>query len=206
MAWAIPSLDLRLAAPLYFAGLFVACMVCHGELARLKPDPRHLTRFYLMLSLGGALGAVLVAIVAPLTLSGYFELGIALVALGAVLAVSLRRGWRWGAVAVTVVSAGFVRARRARLHRGRARDGARLLRRGAHRRPSQPGALPLDVPRRHHARRPAARRLVPQHAGGLLRPGLGLRPRVRLAARDAAEASRSRSASSAWARAWSRRG
>ena len=108
MAWAIPSLDLRVAAPLYFAGLFAACMVCHGELARLKPDPRHLTRFYLMLSLGGALGAVLVAIVAPLTLSGYFELGIALVALGAVLAASLRRGWRWGAVAVTVVSAGFV--------------------------------------------------------------------------------------------------
>jgi hypothetical protein len=108
MAWAIPSLDLQLAAPLYFAGLFAACMVCHGELARLKPDPRHLTRFYLMLSLGGALGAVLVAIVAPLTLSGYFELGIALIALGAVLAASLRRGWRWGAVAVTVVSAGFV--------------------------------------------------------------------------------------------------
>ena len=108
MAWAIPSLDLELAAPLYFAGLFVACMVCHGELARRKPDPRHLTRFYLMLSLGGALGAVLVAIVAPLALSGYFELGIALIALGAVLAASLRRPWRWGAVAVTVVSAGFV--------------------------------------------------------------------------------------------------
>ena len=108
MAWAIPSLHLELAAPLYFAGLFVACMVCHGELARLKPDPRHLTRFYLMLSLGGALGAVLVAIVAPLALSGYFELGIALIALGAVLAASLRRPWRWGAVAVTLVSAGFV--------------------------------------------------------------------------------------------------
>ena len=108
MAWAIPSLDLELAAPLYFAGLFVACMVCHGELARRKPDPRHLTRFYLMLSLGGALGAVLVAIVAPLALSGYFELGIALIALGAVLAASLRRPWRWGAVAVTVLSAGFV--------------------------------------------------------------------------------------------------
>jgi hypothetical protein len=108
MAWAIPSLNLELAAPLYFAGLFVACMVCHGELARLKPDPRHLTRFYLMLSLGGALGAVLVAIVAPLALSGYFELGIALIALGAVLAASLRRPWRWGAVVVTVVSTGFV--------------------------------------------------------------------------------------------------
>jgi MFS family permease len=82
MAYFIPSLDLGTAAPLYFAGLFAACMFCHGELARLKPDPRHLTRFYLAISLGGALGAALVAIAAPLALPGYFELGIALVALG----------------------------------------------------------------------------------------------------------------------------
>ena len=40
MAYYIPSLDLRVAAPLYFIGMFVACMVCHGELARLKPDRR----------------------------------------------------------------------------------------------------------------------------------------------------------------------
>jgi SAM-dependent methyltransferase len=79
MAYYIPSLDLRVAAPLYMVGMFVACMVCHGELARLKPDPAHLTRFYLMMSLGGALGAVLVAVIAPLVLRGYFELGIALV-------------------------------------------------------------------------------------------------------------------------------
>jgi hypothetical protein len=108
MAWAIPSLDLHLALPLYLVGMFVTCMVCHGELARLKPDPRHLTRFYLMVSVGGALGAVLVAIVAPLVLSGYFELGIALIVLGAVLALSMRGAWRWGAAAVTLVSAGFV--------------------------------------------------------------------------------------------------
>jgi SAM-dependent methyltransferase len=106
MAYAIPSLDLRLAAPLYLVGLFVACMVCHGELARLKPDPAHLTRFYLMISLGGALGAVLVAIVAPLVLAGYFELGIALVALGAV--IILVRKLRWIGAAVTLVSAVFV--------------------------------------------------------------------------------------------------
>jgi hypothetical protein len=49
----------------FFGGLFVACMFCHGEVALMKPDPRWLTRFYLMLSLGGALGAVLIAIVAP---------------------------------------------------------------------------------------------------------------------------------------------
>ncbi len=89
MAWKIPSLDLKLAVPLYFGGLFVACMFCHGELARMKPDPRHLTRFYLMLSLGGALGAVLIAIVAPLALPGYYELNIVLPMLALLLALRL---------------------------------------------------------------------------------------------------------------------
>jgi hypothetical protein len=106
MAYAIPSLDLEKAAPLFLAGLFVACMVCHGELARLKPDPAHLTRFYLMVSLGGALGAVLVAIVAPLVLAGYFELGIALVALASIIVLVKRI--RWLGVAVTVVTAVLV--------------------------------------------------------------------------------------------------
>src|SRR6185295_14993152 len=104
MAWAIPSLDLQIAVPLYFVGMFVACMVCHGELARLKPDPRHLTRFYLMLSLGGALGAVLVAIVAPLVLSGYFELGIALVLLALLLSARLGRVAAWGGLAVALAT------------------------------------------------------------------------------------------------------
>jgi len=100
MAYYIPSLDLRVAAPLYMVGMFVACMVCHGELARLKPDPAHLTRFYLMMSLGGALGAVLVAVVAPLVLPGYFELGIALVLLGALFALRVGRVAKWGVLAV----------------------------------------------------------------------------------------------------------
>jgi hypothetical protein len=97
MAWYVPSLELRIAAPLYVVGLFVSCMFCHGELARLKPDPSHLTRFYLMISLGGALGAVLVAIIAPLALPGYFELGIApvLLALRWVGRLS-RTAWRSG--------------------------------------------------------------------------------------------------------------
>ena len=108
MAWAIPSLDLGLAVPLYFAGLFVACLFCHGELARLRPDPAHLTRFYLMISLGGAAGAVLVAILAPLLLRGYFELGIALVALSGLLMISLKKKIIWAGIAVTLATSGFV--------------------------------------------------------------------------------------------------
>lgn len=63
---------------LYCVGLFVCCMFCHGELARLKPDPEHLTSFYLMVSLGGAIGAVFVALIAPQIFSGYYELEVAL--------------------------------------------------------------------------------------------------------------------------------
>ncbi len=65
IAWAIPT---------FVATLFICCMVCHGELARLKPDPRHLTSFYLMISLGGTLGGVFVAIIAPHVFHTYFEL------------------------------------------------------------------------------------------------------------------------------------
>jgi hypothetical protein len=104
MAWYVPSLELRVAAPLYVVGLFVSCMFCHGELARLKPEPARLTRFYLMISLGGALGAVLVAIVAPLTLPGYFELGIALVLLALVLLLRLNGRALWSGAAVALAT------------------------------------------------------------------------------------------------------
>jgi hypothetical protein len=58
-------LPLDQAVPLYAWGLFVLCMLCHGELVQRKPSPLHLTRFYLMVSLGGAAGGLLVGIVAP---------------------------------------------------------------------------------------------------------------------------------------------
>jgi SAM-dependent methyltransferase len=107
MASQIASLDLHTAVPLYFAGLFVACMVCHGELARAKPAPEHLTRFYLMLSAGGAAGAVLVALVAPNVLRGYFELNIALVALALLVALRLAGAARWIGLAAATLTAYF---------------------------------------------------------------------------------------------------
>ena len=107
MAAQIDSLNLHAAVPLYLGGLFVACMVCHGELARAKPAPEHLTRFYLMLSLGGAAGAVLVALVAPNVLRGYFELNIALPLLALLIALRLAGPWRWLALAAAAVTAGF---------------------------------------------------------------------------------------------------
>jgi SAM-dependent methyltransferase len=76
---------------LYLAGLFICCMVCHGELARLRPHPAHLTSFYLMVSLGGALGGVFVALLAPRLFSGLYELPLALVGCAALLLAALYR-------------------------------------------------------------------------------------------------------------------
>ncbi len=57
----------------YCFTLFACCMVCHGELVRLKPAPSRLTSFYLMISAGGALGGVFVTLVAPHIFKAYWE-------------------------------------------------------------------------------------------------------------------------------------
>jgi hypothetical protein len=95
MAWTLADRSvahkLELQIGVFCAGLFLACMFCHGELARLKPAPRYLTRFYLMVSAGGAFGSALVGLVAPLVLPAYFELAIGLAACAALLAFQIRR-------------------------------------------------------------------------------------------------------------------
>jgi hypothetical protein len=58
-------------------GLFLVgsgCMLCHGELVRLKPRARDLTSFYLALACGGSLGGILVTLVAPMVFTQYTEL------------------------------------------------------------------------------------------------------------------------------------
>jgi hypothetical protein len=62
----------------YSAAMFICCMVCHGELARLKPAPRYLTTFFLLSSAGGAVGGLFVALVAPILFKGYFEFHVGL--------------------------------------------------------------------------------------------------------------------------------
>jgi SAM-dependent methyltransferase len=86
--------NLQLAVPLFCLGLFVACLFCHGELYRLKPATAHLTSYYVMISLGGALGAILVGLLAPRVLPYPYEFHITLVAT-ALIAVALLwdRGW-----------------------------------------------------------------------------------------------------------------
>jgi hypothetical protein len=112
MAWGLSAergvLDVSIAIPLYCAGVFVACLFCHGELALRKPAPRYLTHFYLSLSLGGALGGLAVGLVAPRVFPAYFELPLALFALSA-LAVFLVLGSRTliGPALVATVATGY---------------------------------------------------------------------------------------------------
>jgi len=58
---------------LYFNTMFLACMICHGQLVRLRPDPKHLTEYYLLISAGGALGGIFVSLIAPQIFRTHFE-------------------------------------------------------------------------------------------------------------------------------------
>lgn len=50
---------------IHLFGFFIAAMVCHGELARDRPEAGRLTTFYVCLSFGGLLGGLFNALIAP---------------------------------------------------------------------------------------------------------------------------------------------
>ena len=107
MAWLLVDpnhqFDLYLQLGTFLTGLFVTCMFCHGELYRLRPSNRHLTAFYLWISVGGALGGLFVAVIAPLAFKAYYELGIGLVAC-ALLAAIVYRGLNRVALAASLAT------------------------------------------------------------------------------------------------------
>jgi hypothetical protein len=80
-------LNILLEIGAYSVLLFFAVMVCHGELYRLRPDPKYLTYFYLMVSIGGALGGLFVNFAAPMLFNGYWEFQIGIFACFSVLAI-----------------------------------------------------------------------------------------------------------------------
>lgn len=103
----------------FSAVLFVLCMVCNGEMVRLKPPPDRLTSFYLTISAGGAAGGVFVSLVAPLIFPSFWEYDIGLAGCGALLLWVLwrdRTSWlraagRWALAAGIVAllyEAGFL--------------------------------------------------------------------------------------------------
>jgi hypothetical protein len=107
-------LDVSLAVPLYCLGLLAACIFCHGELAARKPASAELTRFYLMISIGGALGGVFVGLVAPRIFASLYELplGLLFVAVAAFLAAlrrpGLGKGWSLGLTVAATLAAGAI--------------------------------------------------------------------------------------------------
>lgn len=76
----------------HLVALFVGFIICHGELYRRRPQPEHLTSFYLTLSAGGALGTLWVAIISPLLLAVDVDLSLFWSAL--ICAVAAKGFWR----------------------------------------------------------------------------------------------------------------
>jgi hypothetical protein len=106
-------MEMRPVIALFAFALFNCCMVCHGELVRLKPHPRYLTGFYVTVSLGGAMGGLFVGLVAPNLFRAYYEfpLGLSLCALVTCIVFSLaiwRSGYhaRQAAIGVLVLAVG----------------------------------------------------------------------------------------------------
>ncbi|HTU43872.1 MAG TPA: fused MFS/spermidine synthase [Bryobacteraceae bacterium] len=122
LAAAIKPLEnqpIRVAVPLFTGALFICCLACHGELARLRPPAAQLTAFYLFLAAGGALGGLFVALLAPHLFPAMYEYPIAFAACPiALLAALWREHKRWtkpdlslalwlAALAATMVLAGY---------------------------------------------------------------------------------------------------
>jgi hypothetical protein len=83
-----------LQAAVYFGAMFGMAVICHGELAQSKPAPRYLTWFYLTLSMGGAVGGLLVNLGAPYVFKTFFEFPLCLIACSLLCIGLLFTRWR----------------------------------------------------------------------------------------------------------------
>ena len=110
--------DITPLATLYLGTLFVACMVCHGEVFRLRPGANRLTGYYLSISAGGAVGGLFVALVAPFVFPDYFELHLALFLTAALVIIVLRQDpalpfrqgrarWAWSIPFIALAAMGY---------------------------------------------------------------------------------------------------
>jgi spermidine synthase len=109
------ALPLQISIPIYTAALFFACLYCHAELYRLRPSGAALTRYYLLISFGAALGAICVGIVAPNIFHANHDLAITVIVLAATaLAASWQSGWIprliWISAVIALVYVAFFQA------------------------------------------------------------------------------------------------
>jgi hypothetical protein len=83
---------------LYFGAVFSICMLCHGELARLRPSAEQLTGYFLAISAGGAGGGLFVGVLSPAVFPGFWEHDLSMLA-SCLLAIGVYaedRGWTRG--------------------------------------------------------------------------------------------------------------
>lgn len=110
--------SLRLQILSYSVTLFASCMVCHGELVRLKPGSRYLTSFYLMVAGGGCLGGILTTLAAPHLFKDFWEYHAGLLATAVLTLIVLFRDSRsplyygrpaaaWAALYLSVAALAF---------------------------------------------------------------------------------------------------
>ncbi len=105
------ELSMKESVGFFLGAFFVVAMVCHGELVRLKPHPKHLTLFYVMLSAGGAMGGVFAGLIAPNLFSAYYEFPIGLgitACLIVTVAMPKDRARRIVSAALLVLLAGYL--------------------------------------------------------------------------------------------------
>ena len=96
------------ATAAFFVSLFFLCLFLHSELYHRRPAPRHLTSFYFHVAAGGAVGGVLVGIVAPLVSPGNYDFAIGLMLTAALgLAVAWHAGRAMRGVWSALVAAGI---------------------------------------------------------------------------------------------------
>ena len=114
-----PSIaNVKVYAAILFVALVSGCMVCHGELARLRPAVARLTEYYLAIAVGGSFGGLFVAVAAPLLFDSYLELPLLYLGTAALLLHAVagpiagrrlpRRAWLASAVTVALFLAGAV--------------------------------------------------------------------------------------------------
>jgi hypothetical protein len=72
------NLPIWLMLALHLGVLFIAAMACHARLAATRPDPRHLTGYFLAIATGGALGGVFNSLIAPVLFETVVEYPLAI--------------------------------------------------------------------------------------------------------------------------------
>jgi hypothetical protein len=89
LPWIVQIQTVEARSTLYLAFFFAATFFCHCELYRRRPDTSDLTRYYLAISAGGALGGMSVALVCPVLFSDYVELPLLSLSMFALATVAL---------------------------------------------------------------------------------------------------------------------